>query len=58
MFMFMGARCPDDLMYGSVFFAGRRVGDVTSERTMDTSIPFGWNLDLENTKILPKVLKL
>ena len=25
---------------------------------MDTSIPFGGNLDLENTKLLPKVLKL
>ena len=25
---------------------------------MDTSIPFGGNLDLENTKLLPEVLKL
>ena len=24
----------------------------------DSSLPFGENLDLENTKILPKVLKL
>ena len=29
MFMFMGARCPDDLMYGSILFAGQRAGDVT-----------------------------
>ena len=25
---------------------------------MDTSIPFGGNLDLENTKLLPKVFKI
>ena len=25
---------------------------------MDTSLPLGWNLDTENTKILPEVLKL
>ena len=24
-----GVRCPDDVMYGSVFIAGWRVGDVT-----------------------------
>ena len=29
-----------------------------SERIMDTSIPFGGNLDLENTRLLPEVLKL
>ena len=28
MFMFMGARFPDDLMYGVVLFPGQRVGDV------------------------------
>ena len=29
-----------------------------SEWLMDSSLPFGGNLDLENTKILPKVFKL
>ena len=29
-----------------------------SEWLMDSSIPLGRNLDLENTKFLPKVLKL
>ena len=29
-----------------------------SEWLMDSSLPLGGNLDLENTKLLPKVLKL
>ena len=29
-----------------------------SEWIMDSSLPFGGNLDLENTKLLPEVLKL
>ena len=29
-----------------------------SEWLMESSLPFGGNLDLENTKLLPKVLKL
>ena len=29
-----------------------------SEWLMDSSLPFGGNLDLGNTKLLPKVLKL
>ena len=29
MFMFMGARFPDDLVFSSVPLLGRRVGDVT-----------------------------
>ena len=29
-----------------------------SEWLMDSSLPFGGNLDLENTKILPEVLKI
>ena len=29
-----------------------------SERLMDSSLPLGRNLDLENTKLLPEVLKL
>ena len=29
-----------------------------SERLMDSSLPLGRNLDMENTKLLPKVLKL
>ena len=29
-----------------------------SEGLMDSSLPFGGNLDLENTKLLPEVLKL
>ena len=29
MFMFMGARWPDDLVFSSVLLPGRRVGDVT-----------------------------
>ena len=29
-----------------------------SERFMDSSIPLGRNLDVENTKLLPKLLKL
>ena len=29
-----------------------------SEWLMDSSLPFGGNLDLENTKLLPEVLKL
>ena len=28
MFIFMGARCPDDLVFSSVLLLGRRVGDV------------------------------
>ena len=29
-----------------------------SEWLMESSLPLGWNLDLENTKLLPEVLKL
>ena len=29
-----------------------------SEGLMDSSLPLGGNLDLENTKLLPKLLKL
>ena len=29
MFMFMGARCPDDLVFSSILFPSWRVGDVT-----------------------------
>ena len=29
-----------------------------SEGLMDSSLPLGGNLDMENTKLLPKVLKL
>ena len=29
-----------------------------SKGLMDTSLPLGWNLDLENKKLLPEVLKL
>ena len=29
-----------------------------SEGLMDSSLPLGRNLDLENTKLLPEVLKL
>ena len=29
-----------------------------SERHMDSSLPLGGNLDLENTKLLPEVFKL
>ena len=29
-----------------------------SNRLTDSSLPFGWNLDLENTKLLPEVIKI
>ena len=29
-----------------------------SEGLMDSSLPLGRNLDIENTKLLPKVIKL
>ena len=29
-----------------------------SEWITDSSLPFGWNLDLENTNLFPEVLKL
>ena len=29
-----------------------------SEWVMDSSLPLGWNLDLENTKLLPELLKI
>ena len=31
---------------------------IMSEWLTDSSLPFGGNLDLENTKLLPEVLKL
>ena len=32
--------------------------ETMSERLLDSSLLLGWNLDLENTKLLPEELKL
>ena len=37
---------------------GGRNPTTMSERLMDSSLPIGRNLNIENTNLLPKVLKL
>ena len=50
---------PQSHQNGSALISDHGMNTSTmSERLMDSSLPFGGNLDLENTKILPEVLKL